>query len=40
MIAGLAIAFVLNVPLKLFEDRLFYGLREHRSPTVRKLCVR
>lgn len=37
VIAGLAIAFVLNVPLKLFEDRLFYGLREHRSPTVRKL---
>lgn len=37
VIAGLAIAFVLNVPLKLFEDKLFYGLREHRNPTVRKL---
>ena len=37
VIAGLAIAFVLNVPLKLFEDRLFYGLREHRSATVRRL---
>lgn len=37
VIAGLAIAFVLNVPLKLFEDKLFYALREHRNPTVRKL---
>ena len=35
--AGLAIAFVLNVPLRIFENRAFYGLREHRSPTVRKL---
>ena len=37
VIAGLAIAFVLNVPLKLFEGRLFYGLREHRSAAVRRL---
>lgn len=37
VIAGLAIAFVLNIPLKLFEDKLFYGLREHRSATVRRL---
>ena len=37
VIAGLAIAFVLNIPLKLFEDKLFYGLREHRNPTVRKM---
>ncbi len=37
VIAGLAIAFVLNVPLRLFENKLFYGLREHRNPTVRKL---
>ena len=37
VIAGLAIAFVLNVPLKLFEDKLFYALREHRNSTVRRL---
>lgn len=37
VIAGLAIAFVLNVPLRAFEDKLFYALKEHRSPTVRKL---
>ena len=37
IIAGLAIAFVLNVPLKLFEDKLFYALREHRNSTVRRL---
>ena len=36
-IAGHAIAFVLNVPLKLFEDKLFYALREHRNSTVRRL---
>lgn len=35
--AGLALAFVLNVPLRLFEDKLFYGLREHRRALVRKL---
>ena len=34
--AGLAIAFVLNVPLRIFEGRVFYGLREHRSPLVRR----
>lgn len=34
--AGLAIAFVLNVPLRIFENRTFYGLREHRSPLVRR----
>ena len=34
--AGLAIAFVLNVPLCIFENRTFYGLREHRSPLVRR----
>ena len=37
IIASLAIAFVLNVPLKLFEDKLFYALREHRNSTVRRL---
>ena len=37
VIAGLAIAFVLNVPLRIFENRVFYGLREHRSPLVRRL---
>ncbi len=36
VIAGLAIAFVLNVPLRIFEERTFYALREHRSPIVRK----
>ena len=36
VIAGLAIAFVLNVPLRMFEERTFYALREHRSPLVRK----
>ena len=36
VIAGLAIAFVLNVPLRIFEERTFYALREHRSPLVRK----
>ena len=37
VIAGLAIAFVLNVPLRIFENKWFYGLREHRNPTVRKM---
>ncbi len=35
--AGLAIAFVLNVPLRIFENHTFYALREHRSPLVRRL---
>ena len=26
VITGLALAFVLNVPLKLFENRLFFGM--------------
>ena len=37
VITGLAMAFVLNVPLKLFENRLFYGMSEDRRPLVRKL---
>ncbi len=37
VITGLAIAFVLNVPLKLFEDRVFYGMSEDRRPLVRRL---
>ncbi len=37
VIAGLVIAFVLNVPLRFFENKLFYGLREHRNATVRRL---
>lgn len=37
VITGLAMAFVLNVPLKLFENRLFYGMSEDRRPVVRKL---
>ena len=32
-----AMAFVLNVPLKLFEDRVFYGMSEDRRPLVRRL---
>ena len=32
VITGLAMAFVLNVPLKLFEDRVFYGMSEDRRP--------
>ena len=27
VIAGLAIAFVLNVPLRMFENKWFYGMR-------------
>ena len=34
--AGLAIAFVLNVPLRIFETRSLYFMREHRSPLVRR----
>ena len=37
VITGLAMAFVLNVPLKLFENRGFYGMSEDRRPLVRKL---
>ena len=37
VITGLAMAFVLNVPLKLFEDRVFYGMSEDRRPLVRRL---
>lgn len=37
VITGLAMAFVLNVPLKLFENRVFYGISEDRRPLVRKL---
>lgn len=37
VITGLAMAFVLNVPLKLFENRVFYGMSEDRRPLVRKL---
>lgn len=37
VISGLAMAFVLNVPLKLFEDRVFYGMSEDRRPLVRRL---
>ena len=37
VITGLAMAFVLNVPLKLFEDRVFYGMSEDRYPLVRRL---
>ncbi|MFR5782009.1 MAG: hypothetical protein ACLUEK_09305 [Oscillospiraceae bacterium] len=32
VITGLAMAFVLNVPLKLFENRVFYGMSEDRRP--------
>lgn len=37
VITGLAMAFVLNVPLKLFENRAFYGMSEDRRPYVRKM---
>ena len=37
VITGLAIAFVLNVPLKLFEEHVFYGLSEDRRAVVRRL---
>ncbi len=37
VITGLALAFVLNVPLKLFENRLFYGMSEDRRALVRRL---
>lgn len=37
VITGLTIAFVLNVPLKLFEERVFYGLSEDRRAVVRRL---
>ncbi len=37
VITGLAMAFVLNVPLKLFENRVLYGMSEDRRPLVRKL---
>lgn len=37
VITGLAMAFVLNVPLKLFENRVFYGMSEDRRPYVRKM---
>ena len=37
VITGLAMAFVLNVPLKLFDDRVFSGMSEHRRPLVRRL---
>ena len=37
VITGLAMAFVLNVPLKLFEDRVVYGMSEDRRPLVRRL---
>lgn len=37
IITGLALAFVLNVPLKLFENRLFYGMSEDRRALVRRL---
>ena len=38
--AGLAIAFVLNVPLRIFENRTLYAMREHRSARVRALLRR
>lgn len=37
VITGLAMAFVLNVPLKLFENRLLYAMSEDRRPLVRRL---
>lgn len=37
VLGGLGLAFVLNVPLKLFEERLLYGLCESPRPAVRKL---
>lgn len=37
VITGLAMAFVLNVPLKLFENRVFYGMSEDHRPYVRKM---
>ena len=37
VITGLAMAFVLNVPLKLFENRVFYGMSEDRRPYMRKM---
>lgn len=37
VITGLAMAFVLNVPLKLFENRVFYAMSEDRRPYVRKM---
>lgn len=40
VITGLAMAFVLNVPLKLFENRVFYGMSEDRRPYVRKCAAR
>lgn len=35
--AGFALAFVLNVPLKLFEGKLLYGMRENKRPFVRRM---
>lgn len=37
VITGLALAFVLNVPMKLFEERLLYGMSEDRRAPVRRL---
>lgn len=34
---GLALAFVLNVPLKQFENRLLYGMCESKHPFVRRM---
>lgn len=36
VIAGLAIAFVLNVPMKVFEGKVFYGMCEHKNVRVRR----
>ena len=37
VITGLALAFVLNVPMKLFEERLLYGMSEDRRAPVRRM---
>ncbi len=38
VIAGLATAFVLNVPLRVFENRVFRSMKQGNSPFLRKLC--
>ncbi len=38
IITGLCIAFVLNVPLSLFEDRLFIKMKQSKIKIVRKIC--
>ncbi|WP_330389650.1 AI-2E family transporter [Cellulosilyticum sp. I15G10I2] len=36
-IVGVSIAFVLNIPMKLFETKVFYSLDRSKTPALRKL---